>query len=367
MFGLSHHKNKWKSCKFLGILNDFEMTMTLTLLASLPLLLLLCLCCVVVRVESLVGHGRTGLGVRLNSRQALRASATEISFDQAFSATEFLEQFRLKSSTVQGVYSIENRDESTVFVGMSHNVPKEVARHLRQQGQIVVSSVRCQTFPEATEDQVKSYMNELIKMTKPLGNLPGAVGWEETDEGESSSTDIESPFTPPGDLEAAASKVMKIRPESNSGLDLNKENIDKVLDEIRPYLIQDGGNVAVESIDLEARSIYLLLEGACGNCPSSTTTMRMGIERVLRENFTDLGAVEAVNPPIGIDMTLVEDTLSKVLPAISGMGGRVEIKSLDNDEGKVILGYDGPLRLRKGIELVLKDIEGVTIVAFEDI
>ncbi|KAL3929107.1 MAG: hypothetical protein SGPRY_002099, partial [Prymnesium sp.] len=59
------------------------------------------------------------------------------------------------------------------------------------------------------------------------------------------------------------------------------DNVDKVLDEVRPYLIADGGNVAVAGVDLETRDVQLILEGACGSCPSSTVTMKMGIERVL--------------------------------------------------------------------------------------
>ncbi|OEU15395.1 nitrogen-fixing NifU-like protein, partial [Fragilariopsis cylindrus CCMP1102] len=69
------------------------------------------------------------------------------------------------------------------------------------------------------------------------------------------------------------------------------ENVDSVLDEIRPYLISDGGNVSVERVDEETKNVYLVLEGACGSCPSSTVTMQMGIERVLKENFVDLGEV----------------------------------------------------------------------------
>ena len=68
----------------------------------------------------------------------------------------------------------------------------------------------------------------------------------------------------------------------------------KVLDETRPYLINDGGNVSIVRVDEEARSVYLKLEGACGNCASSTVTMSMGITRVLKENFDNLGEVVQV-------------------------------------------------------------------------
>ena len=59
--------------------------------------------------------------------------------------------------------------------------------------------------------------------------------------------------------------------------DLTMENVDMVLDEMRPYLMADGGNVAVREI--EGGIVKLELQGACGSCPSSTMTLKMGLER----------------------------------------------------------------------------------------
>lgn len=56
--------------------------------------------------------------------------------------------------------------------------------------------------------------------------------------------------------------------------------MDKALDEVRPYLIADGGNVEVAAV--QDGVVMLRLQGACGTCPSSTATMKMGIERSLR-------------------------------------------------------------------------------------
>ena len=55
-------------------------------------------------------------------------------------------------------------------------------------------------------------------------------------------------------------------------------HVELVLDEMRPYLIADGGNVALRDID--AGVVVLELQGACGSCPSSSMTMKMGLERV---------------------------------------------------------------------------------------
>lgn len=70
--------------------------------------------------------------------------------------------------------------------------------------------------------------------------------------------------------------------KSNSGpFDLTEENVEIVLDEMRPYLIQDGGNVELKEID--GPVVRLELVGACGTCPSSTQTLKMGLERGLKE------------------------------------------------------------------------------------
>ena len=75
-------------------------------------------------------------------------------------------------------------------------------------------------------------------------------------------------------------------------MDMNYENVDKVLDTIRPALIADGGNV--ELVDVESGNIKLRLQGACAGCPMSQMTLRMGIERELRKHFPEINQVESV-------------------------------------------------------------------------
>jgi Fe-S cluster biogenesis protein NfuA len=63
-------------------------------------------------------------------------------------------------------------------------------------------------------------------------------------------------------------------------LALTADNVETVLDELRPYLISDGGNV--ELVEIDGPIVRLRLQGACGSCPSSTMTLKMGIERRLK-------------------------------------------------------------------------------------
>lgn len=75
-------------------------------------------------------------------------------------------------------------------------------------------------------------------------------------------------------------------------LELTSDNVEKVLDDLRPYLISDGGNV--ELVEIDGPVVKLRLQGACGSCPSSTMTLRMGIERRLREFIPEIVEVEQV-------------------------------------------------------------------------
>ncbi|NMF57077.1 MULTISPECIES: NifU family protein [Pseudanabaena] len=75
-------------------------------------------------------------------------------------------------------------------------------------------------------------------------------------------------------------------------LTLTKDNVENVLDELRPYLMSDGGNV--ELVEIEGPIVRLRLQGACGSCPSSAMTLRMGIERKLKEEIPDIAEIEQV-------------------------------------------------------------------------
>ncbi|PSB03744.1 hypothetical protein C7B64_06950 [Merismopedia glauca CCAP 1448/3] len=75
-------------------------------------------------------------------------------------------------------------------------------------------------------------------------------------------------------------------------MELTPTNVEQVLDELRPYLMADGGNV--ELVEIDGPIVKLRLQGACGSCPSSTMTLRMGIERRLREFIPEIAEVEQI-------------------------------------------------------------------------
>ena len=179
---------------------------------------------------------------------------------------------------------------------------------------------------------------------------------------------IISPFE--NDKEAAATTSTI---DDQQPLELNRENVDKVLDEVRPYLISDGGNVAVHNVDNETGNVYLVLEGACGSCASSTVTMQMGIERVLKEKFEEkLGEVIQVDPdneggdggkPTELTEEAVQVEVRRISQAITAMGGVVRVVNVD-PIGVVEIEFRGPNKVKKGLELALLDVEYVKHVKF---
>ena len=82
--------------------------------------------------------------------------------------------------------------------------------------------------------------------------------------------------------------------EMDGTLHLCHENVEIVLDEVRPYLIADGGNVNL--IEIDGPIVKLELVGACSSCPSSTVTMKSGIERALKAKIPEIEAIEEVTP-----------------------------------------------------------------------
>ncbi len=156
------------------------------------------------------------------------------------------------------------------------------------------------------------FISQTTKAFRPTSSL-----YETTEDGQ-----IVSPF------EEAASNA------ADKGLlDLTWENVDMVLDEMRPYLIQDGGNVRIDEID--GPVVRLQLEGACGTCPSSTQTMKMGLERGLRERIPEIQEViQAMPEGPPLSMEEVDVVLDGVRPFLSVAGGSINCENITG-EGSV--------------------------------
>ena len=75
------------------------------------------------------------------------------------------------------------------------------------------------------------------------------------------------------------------------------EQIISILDEyIKPAVSSDGGNIVFDSYDPKEKVVKVILQGACSGCPSSTITLKNGIENILKEMLsTKVDKVEAIN------------------------------------------------------------------------
>jgi Fe-S cluster biogenesis protein NfuA len=72
-----------------------------------------------------------------------------------------------------------------------------------------------------------------------------------------------------------------------------KERVQAALDKVRPHLQADGGDVELVEIT-EGNVVRVRLKGACGGCPMSQMTLKMGIERLLKNEVPEVKSVESV-------------------------------------------------------------------------
>eukprot|EP00580_Thalassiosira_gravida_P011317 CAMPEP_0201628642 /NCGR_PEP_ID=MMETSP0493-20130528/3536_1 /ASSEMBLY_ACC=CAM_ASM_000838 /TAXON_ID=420259 /ORGANISM="Thalassiosira gravida, Strain GMp14c1" /LENGTH=248 /DNA_ID=CAMNT_0048099453 /DNA_START=48 /DNA_END=794 /DNA_ORIENTATION=- len=144
------------------------------------------------------------------------------------------------------------------------------------------------------------------------------------DESSSSSQEAEG--------EAVATTTFTPLPNDDEPLELTWDNVDMVLDEMRPYLLQDGGNVAISEID--GPVVRLELQGECGTCPSSTQTMKMGLERKLMERIPEIQeVVQAMPDSPDLVTEQIDIVLDSVRPFLQVAGGTIDVASIAGEGG----------------------------------
>ncbi len=72
-----------------------------------------------------------------------------------------------------------------------------------------------------------------------------------------------------------------------------REKVEEALNKVRPSLQADGGDVKLIDVD-EKGVVKVKLTGACGGCPMSQMTLKMGIEKILKLNVPEVSRVESV-------------------------------------------------------------------------
>jgi Fe-S cluster biogenesis protein NfuA len=72
-----------------------------------------------------------------------------------------------------------------------------------------------------------------------------------------------------------------------------KEKVMKALEKVRPMLMADGGNVELVDVSVDG-VVKLKLTGSCGCCPMSQMTLKMGIERILKQEVPEIKEVISI-------------------------------------------------------------------------
>jgi len=125
-------------------------------------------------------------------------------------------------------------------------------------------------------------------------------------------------------------------------LPLTLENVESVLDELRPYLQSDGGDCKI--VEIDGPVVRLEMQGACGSCSSSAVTLKMGIERTLMERIPEIAEVVSVMPdqePLTEEG--VEEVLNGIRPFLSVSGGTIDLQEIEDGEAaQITLQMTGP-------------------------
>ena len=91
-----------------------------------------------------------------------------------------------------------------------------------------------------------------------------------------------------------AGSVGGIRLDVLRGSWMDKEGVAAVIEEIRPMLQADGGDIELVDVEPEEGVVKVRLTGACGGCPMAQMTLQMGVQRKLKEAYPELKEVVSV-------------------------------------------------------------------------
>ena len=319
--------------------------------------------------------GRLEVGGGARRRRDARAGAAVVPEDGTARASvdEWLARYADESAPPAGVFATYDDAGTVTYVDYAKNVAQALRSTRARAGRARAATARVMAFRNSAMTTREVLAAEARRWREALGNgeTPALnAEWDAEDardaagnasavktvvEDGDEKVAVVSPFA----AEAAAAEKAETAAESSEGrsadepfLELTPENVDEALDEVRPYLIADGGNV--ELVKIENGIIAVRLNGACGTCASSSATMKGGIEKLLKKKFGP-AVDEVVN--VGEDlpeMTVetIEEYLGKLRNSITQHGGEVSVESLER--GVCVLKFKGPQALAFSIAQALK-------------
>jgi Fe-S cluster biogenesis protein NfuA len=77
-------------------------------------------------------------------------------------------------------------------------------------------------------------------------------------------------------------------------MDTIRQRVEKVLEKVRPYIQSDGGDITLIDVHEDTGIVEVRLSGACDSCPSSTATLKGGVERMVRQEVPEIKEVVTV-------------------------------------------------------------------------
>ena len=308
--------------------------------------------------------------------------------EEVVNAKAWLEA-RASDAPVAGVYATYDADEAMTFVGYRRDVVAAVRAHVERNG-ADATGVRVAAFANATmatranlRAESDRWIGEWVEANGgeeasiPKGNLAvNAADWTLVSESwpnEGAATvagagaagtptvdpntgDIVSPYAAGGDAVGSAEEEEEPLDPNRELKELTVANVDEALNEVRPYLQADGGDVEV--VGIEDGIVAVRMQGACGSCSSSTATLKGGIEKTLVKVFGD-AVTQVVNlddagggGAISLSREAVAEHLEKLSGAIHNYGGSAAVTEVE--DGVCVLEFKGPLALGQSIASSLK-------------
>lgn len=76
---------------------------------------------------------------------------------------------------------------------------------------------------------------------------------------------------------------------------LLEQKVKNAIEQIRPYLQQDGGDIEFKSLT-DDKVVYVELQGHCGSCPYALMTLKQNVELAIQDAIPEIKAVENINP-----------------------------------------------------------------------
>ena len=198
----------------------------------------------------------------------------------------------------------------TIYAEMTPNpnTMKYVADHMLVESGVVVEFLNSteakgySTFAEAlfnfpfitrifiAQNFVTVYKNDMVDWSDVTMELREFIK-EWLMENENPVQEIPKQVVAESNKEKTISTTTNLAPEINTKKD--QQIVDLIDEYVQPAVEQDGGAIHFQSYDEESGAVTVILKGSCSGCPSSTATLKMGIENMLRHYIPEVTEVRA--------------------------------------------------------------------------